>query len=75
VGGTAYYTGAYATQVYLDPAPFAAAGIALRLQRWRAPEYPQLHGPFVPDLSIVDLMAHCGAASRAMLLAAGDDSA
>ncbi len=75
VGGTAYYTGAYATQVYLDPAPFRAAGIELVLQRWHAPVYPQLHGPFVPDLAIVDLLANCGAAARERLLAGGDDSA
>lgn len=59
-GGTAYYTGAYALDTYLDPAPFAAAGIELVIQEWRAPVYPQCHGPFVPDLAIVDLLFNLG---------------
>lgn len=60
VGGTAYYSGAYALESYLDPGLLEDAGIALELQDWRAPEYSQLHGPFVPDLSIVDLLLNCG---------------
>jgi hypothetical protein len=31
------------------------------------PVYPQLHGPFEPYLSIVDLVFNCGAASMAVL--------
>ena len=60
VGGTAYYSGAYALESYLDPALLEDARIALEFQDWQAPEYPQLHGPFVPDLSIVDLLLNCG---------------
>jgi hypothetical protein len=29
--------------------------------------YPQLHGDFVPYLSVVDLVFNCGAESRAVL--------
>ncbi len=60
VGGTAYYSGAYALESYLDPGLLEDAGIALELQDWQAPEYPQQHGPFVPDLSIADLLLNCG---------------
>ncbi len=60
VGATAYYSGAYALESYLDPGLLEDAGIALELQDWRAPEYPQLHGPYIPDLSIVDLLLNCG---------------
>jgi hypothetical protein len=68
VGGDAYYSGAYALETYLDAAALERAGIALRIQEWSAPEYPQLHGTFVPDLSIIDLLMNCGPASRQKLL-------
>ncbi len=67
-GGTAYLTGAYALDAYLDAEELAAAGITLEIQAWKSVEYPQAHGPFVPDLSIVDLLMHCGPQSRSVLL-------
>lgn len=67
-GGSAYLTGAYALEAYLDATELAAAGIALEIQTWKSVEYPQAHGPFVPDLSIVDLLMHCGPQSRSVLL-------
>lgn len=66
-GGDAYYSGAYALDAYLDEAALRAAGIPLVLQEWHAPAYPQAHGPFTPDLSIVDLLMHCGPRSLAIL--------
>lgn len=60
VGGTAYYSGAYALDAYLDAEALARAGIALVLQDWTSPEYPQGDTPFIPDLSIVDMLAYCG---------------
>jgi hypothetical protein len=68
VNGDRYYSGAYALDAYLDANELAAASIALELQEWRAPVYPQLYGAFVPDLSIVDLLMNCGPDSRAILL-------
>jgi hypothetical protein len=69
VGGTSYYSGAYALDAYLDPALFREAGIGLLLQHWTAPVYPQLHGAFVPDLSVLDLLMNVGPGSRDVLLA------
>jgi hypothetical protein len=68
VGGDAYYSGAYATEVYLDARMLQDAGIRLELQHWRAPVYPQLHGEFVPDLSIMDLLMNCGPDSLEVLM-------
>jgi hypothetical protein len=68
VGGTRYYTGAFALDAYLEPALFDEAGIALDIQTWQSPPYPQLHGSYVPDLSIIDLLMNCGPQSRAVLL-------
>ena len=60
VGGDRYYSGAHALESYLDAALLERAGIALELQRWQPPAYPQRHGEFVPDLSILDLLLNCG---------------
>ena len=68
VGGTHYYSGAYALDAYLDATQLAAAGITLALQEWHAPTYPQLHGAFVPDLSVIDLLFNCGPDSLRVLL-------
>lgn len=70
-GADTYYSGAYALDQYLDADRLAAEGIALQLQEWRAPVYPQFHGAFVPDLSILDLLMHCGPDSLAVLLGDG----
>lgn len=67
VGGTRYYSGAYALQVYLDQTELDAASIALDLQDWHSPEYPQLHGPYIPDLSILDLLMNAGPQARNVL--------
>ena len=67
-GGSTYLTGAYALDTYLDVEELANAGITLEIQAWKSVEYPQAHGPFVADLSIVDLLMHCGPQSRSVLL-------
>lgn len=68
VQGTAYFTGAHALQAYLDLGALESAGINLEIQQWHAIEYPQVHGPFVSDLSIIDLLMMCGPQSRDVLL-------
>lgn len=70
VGARRYYTGAYALEQYLDANLLAEAGIELDIQQWSAPVYPQAHGAFIPDLSIVDLLMNCGPASLDILLGA-----
>ncbi|MBI1318899.1 MAG: hypothetical protein GC168_08110 [Candidatus Hydrogenedens sp.] len=68
VGADEYYSGAYALEVYLDADALELAGIGLQLQEWTAPVYPQLHGDFVKDLAIVDLLFNCGPDSLRVLL-------
>ena len=67
-GGTSYLTGAYALDAYLDADELAAAGIPLEIQTWKSVAYPQNHGPFISDLSILDLLMQCGPQSRRVLL-------
>jgi len=70
VGGDRYYTGAFAVDAYLDVPLFEQAGIGIAIQEWRAPVYAQLHGDFIPDLSIVDLLMNCGPDSLSILMEA-----
>ncbi|MBW1783859.1 MAG: WbqC family protein [Deltaproteobacteria bacterium] len=54
---------------YLDPDRFEKAGIFLKFFNPRPPIYPQLWGPFIPNLSVLDLLFNCGPKSREVILA------
>lgn len=73
VGGTAYLTGAYALQVYLDPAVMREAGIQLLIHEWESPEYGQPHpsAGFFRDLATLDLILAEGPRSREILASGG----
>jgi hypothetical protein len=58
-GATRYLSGD-AAQSYLDVDAFDYAGIEVVWHKYRHPEYPQLHGEFVPYLSALDLMFNVG---------------
>lgn len=53
---------------YMDFNRFKAAGIRVIVQNFRHPDYPQRFGPFVPGLSIVDLLFNCGPESLKKIL-------
>jgi hypothetical protein len=52
---------------YADHDAFAAAGVKAVFQNYQHPTYQQLHGPFTPNMSIVDLLMNCGPNARAVL--------
>ncbi|RDI76270.1 WbqC-like protein [Gaiella occulta] len=70
LGADAYLTGAYALDAYLDPGPFAEAGIRLAVQRWACPGYRQRFERvgFTADLSAVDLLVNEPARPLTILL-------
>jgi len=59
VGGDRYYSGKGGVN-YQDEGLFEAAGINLEITGFKPSEYSQLHGEFVPGLSIVDYLFNCG---------------
>jgi hypothetical protein len=65
--GASTYAAQQAAAKYLDPLLFAQAGIKLQFFKAPAPVYPQLWGPFISDLSILDLLFNCGPRSHAIL--------
>jgi hypothetical protein len=59
--GADEYVSGPAAKAYLDADAYARAGITVTWKDYGAyPEYPQLHGSFVPDVSIVDVLMCCG---------------
>jgi WbqC-like protein family len=66
VGGTVYLAGSQGP-AYMDVARFTQAGIAVEVQMYQHPEYPQRYAPFLPGLAVVDLLLNCGADSLEIL--------
>jgi WbqC-like protein len=62
VGARRYLSGD-AARAYLDVALFERHGIEVIWQDYAHPVYSQQHGPFLPYLSVVDLLFNCGEAS------------
>ena len=68
VGADGYLSGMHGKD-YLEVEAFQKAGINLLFQDYSCPEYPQCgSGPFVPNLSIVDMFLNCGPGSRQLLM-------
>lgn len=61
LGGTTYITG-HGAAAYLDHEAFARDGIAVEYMDYRKLPYPQLHGPFTPFVTALDLVANRGRA-------------
>jgi WbqC-like protein family len=72
-GATTYVSGP-AARDYLDEERFEREGIAVEWMDYAGyPEYPQLHGAFVPDVSILDVLLCVGPAeARAAIGGAAD---
>lgn len=74
VGATTYLSGPFGRD-YLDESEFAKAGIALAYHDYVHPTYEQGVAPFVPYLSVVDLLAHHGPDSLPILTGRAGGSA
>ena len=70
VEGTQYLTGS-GSRSYLDEEKFAKAGIDVQWQQFEAPVYAQQFGPFIPNLSAMDMLLNCGSVESRRLIRAG----
>jgi hypothetical protein len=52
---------------FIDQRMFRQAGIEVRYFKYRPPAYPQLWGPFLANLSVVDMLFNCGPRSRQII--------
>ena len=59
VGATHYICGPSASS-YMEPEKFARTGITFEYIQYDYPEYPQLHPPYDPYVSILDLLFMAG---------------
>jgi hypothetical protein len=66
VGATHYISGPTA-RAYMDEERLRAAGIELEYMTYDYPEYGQLHQPYEPQVSIVDLLAMEGERASALI--------
>lgn len=63
VAGDVYVTG-HGARNYLDHEAFEHAGVQVEYMAYQRTPYPQLHGPFDPHVTILDLIANTGKAGR-----------
>jgi hypothetical protein len=68
--GADTYLSGQGARAYNDESSFVSGGIRLTYHRFECPTYPQQHGAFVPNLSILDLLFNCGPDSQSILAAA-----
>jgi hypothetical protein len=66
VGATIYLSGPSA-QAYLKPELFEQAGIRLEYKVYDYPDYEQLHPPFEPAVSVIDLLFMVGKEAKRYL--------
>jgi len=71
LGADAYLSGREG-RIYLDNGAFGAAGLELWFQEVVPPVYPQLHGEFVPYLSLLDMLLNVGPQASNMVRAMGE---
>ncbi|MFH2136970.1 MAG: WbqC family protein [Candidatus Omnitrophota bacterium] len=56
-----------AASEFLEGALFAKKGIKIEFQKYNHPEYKQLYPPFIPYLSVIDLLFNYGPQSRKII--------
>lgn len=59
VGADAYFSGLGAA-AYHDPDEYSRRGVELIYTDYEPVRYPQMHGEFVPNLSVIDYIFNCG---------------
>lgn len=74
LGADEYLTGDAAAD-YIDEELFHKNRVKVEYHRYKHPVYPQLHGEFVPYLSVIDLLFNCGPDSLNIIIGKnGDES-
>jgi hypothetical protein len=67
--GVTHYISGPSAKSYLELDRFRTAGIGVEFMEYGYPEYPQLHGEYDPQVSILDLMLMTGPAAPSFIWA------
>ena len=59
-------------KVYLDETKFLQQGIQVVYEDFQHPEYPQEYEPFIPNMSVIDLLFNCGDKSKDIIISSGN---
>ena len=65
--GATHFLAQSGARKYLDQGIFQTAGVRLMFFNPRPLVYPQLWGPFIPNLSVFDMLFNCGPAAQSIL--------
>ena len=65
--GASRYLSGDSAKDYLDMDLFKKEGVEVEWQQYKHPVYPQLHGEFIPYLSVIDLLLNAGGRSGEMI--------
>ena len=74
LGATHYISGPSAKD-YMEEDKFRACGISIEYMQYDYPDYPQLHGAFEPQVSILDLLLNVGEAAASYIWGASRGAA
>lgn len=66
--GADYLYDSMGARVFFDERLFASSGIRVVFQDFKPPVYEQVFEPFIPGLSVLDLIMNCGPSSLEVLL-------
>lgn len=67
LGGNVYITG-HGARNYLDHEAFETNGVAVEYMNYLKIEYPQMHPPFTPYVTVLDLVANMGREARTKIV-------
>jgi len=62
--GCDYFINGPSAKAFMNESLFRENGIELAYMSYRYPEYPQLHRPFVHEVTVLDVLFNCGSKAR-----------
>lgn len=65
--GADHFINGPSSRGFINDSLFIERGVSLEFIEYDYPEYPQLHGPFVHQVSVLDVLFNCGPKSREMV--------